>query len=715
MSTCAWCNKTYKNAAGLAIHMRSCKASGAVKSSIKTPKARTIPAALMELIGHEADQVQLDPQYIEPHIEQPIEKTPKAARKRGKQAIEQLGEVKLPASEIKCDDSQNNTILAIVNKCHNIMRDQQAITGMIAYQDIIKLLFLRFMEPELSGKLAHLLDPKQYENITDIFDKPFVPSDVQLLRFSALRDPKIAGLGEAFKRSIYMAWDMLSKNSYTKHIFEDGERFKCNMTTLYICLEEIGLALEKVNFDKLSTDIKGDIYEHFVNGYADHKGKDFGQFFTPRKMIKLIFKLNAHLFPDFKPTSIYDPCAGTGGFLTEMHKICKCPLENIHGGEIEPSTFASLAMNLLLSTGSICDVEQRNSLEFTKKEQYDWIGTNPPFGTEIKYDEMLILPPPTIDFTKKELYPYDLNDGSALFLQSCAAHLKPGGVCNIVLPYGEIFSSKRKVFQKLREYMILNYDIRAVLIVPSGVFTHTNVSTVVMYFATGKTSAITFYETDLTCKEFKETKRLTLNELSANKYNLLLKSYDAKIKLTLIDSTWTIKKFADIFPNNKSGKFNSSDCRSEGKYPFYTGKAKNPSGFSDNYCFDYPEYLIMIRGGGAGEKKYGDQIGLGKIFLASGRTGSSSSQTAFIPIKGVNIKYLYYYLCSIKNQIMDLAKYTTGLGHINISDLDEIEIPICSSEKQQEIVTRYEAYDAEIKQCTERIKFIENEKNNNFK
>jgi restriction endonuclease S subunit len=64
---------------------------------------------------------------------------------------------------------------------------------------------------------------------------------------------------------------------------------------------------------------------------------------------------------------------------------------------------------------------------------------------------------------------------------------------------------------------------------------------------------------------------------------------------------------------------------------------------------------------------------------------------------------------------MDLAKYTTGLGHINISDLDEIEIPICSLEKQREIVTRYEAYDAEIKQCTERIKLIENEKNNNFK
>jgi type I restriction enzyme S subunit len=517
-------------------------------------------------------------------------------------------------------------------------------------------------------------------------------------------------------------------------------------------------------------------------------------------------------------------------------------------------------MNLLLSTGSICDVEQRNSLEFTKKEQYDWIGTNPPFGTEIKYNKILVLPTPAADFTKVELYPCDVNDGSALFLQSCARRLKPGGICNIVLPYGEIFFGRNK-FQKLREYMILNYDIRAILIAPVGIFTHTNTATAVMYFTTGKTSAITFYKTDLTCKEFKETKKLSLEELAANKYNLLLKSYDAKIKLTLIDSTWSIKKLgevceflpttkhytsignetgkyrfynssqsenkklyldtyevehesviinngggvgvyidskftaskhvtvtkcypiilpkylyhylsvnlhllsnisngstikwvnktnmadieipicslekqqeivtryeaydaeiksitdglqlaeklksiydreniADLFNTStkklgdvceiKAGKFNSRDCQTEGKYPFYTGKAKNPEGFSDNYCFDYPEYLILIKGGGAGDKKYGDHIGLGKVFYVCNKSASTSNQLALIPNKELNVKYTYYYMRFIKNDIMDFAHYTTGLGSISQEAIKNIDIPTPTLERQQEIITAFE-------------------------
>ena len=679
---CAVCARAFKNAAGLAIHNRKCKAE----------VRRSPPAALLALRGTEPDSDdETNPANPTCSAAAPAAAKP-APKKRGK-VTAALGDIQEPG-EIKCDDSQANIILALVNKCHNVMRDQQAITGMIAYQDIIKLLFLRFMEPELSGKLAHLLNPAQYENITDIFDEPFKPSDVQLLRFSVLRNPKIGGLGEAFKRSIYITWDMLSKNSYTKNIFEAGDRFTCNMTTLYICLEEIGLALEKVNFDKLPTDIKGDIYEHFVNGYADHKGKDFGQFFTPRKMIKLIFNLNAYLFPDFKPSNIYDPCAGTGGFLTEMHKICKCPLENIHGGEIERSTFASLVMNLLLSTGSICDVEQRNSFVFTKKEQYDWIGTNPPFGTEVDYEKILVLPPPVTDFTKKELYPCEVNDGSALFLQSCARRLKPGGVCNIVLPYGEIFFGKRKVFQKLREYMILNYDIHAVLIAPIGVFTHTKTATAVMYFTTGKTSAITFYETDLTCKEFKETKRLTLTEIADNQYNLLLKSYDAKIKLTLIDSTWSIKKLGDICELRGGTAITRAEL-TPGDYPVIASGTK-PSGMHNKYNRE-PNTILCASSGMAGIiSMYNQKIWASDCF-------------SIHPNKTILNQYLFYYL---KSRQDDIYKFQHGSNHkhVNMSDMETFEIPICSLERQQEIITRYESYDAEIKQCNERIKLIENEK-----
>ena len=137
----------------------------------------------------------------------------------------------------------------------------------------------------------------------------------------------------------------------------------------------------------------------------------------------------------------------------------------------------------------------------------------------------------------------------------------------------------------------------------------------------------------------------------------------------------------------KSGKYNSSDCSEKGEYPFYNSKASNPDGFTDKFCFDYPSYLILIKDGGAGYKKYGDQIGLGKVFKVCGRSGATCHQLALINRNDcTSTEYLYYFLSSIKNNIMDLAMYTTGLGTIRKSKLEELMVPLPSKEKQKEIV-----------------------------
>ncbi|VVU94783.1 N-6 DNA Methylase [seawater metagenome] len=139
--------------------------------------------------------------------------------------------------------------------------------------------------------------------------------------------------------------------------------------------------------------------------------------------------------------------------------------------------------------------------------------------------------------------------------------------------------------------------------------------------------------------------------------------------------------------NLKAGKFNSRDCRSKGKYPFYNGKATNPSGFNDKFCFDYNNYLILIKDGGAGYKKYGDQIGLGKVFKVNGKSSATSHQLALVLKKDTVLnEYLYYYLSANKNKIMDLALYTTGLGTIRKSKLENFNIHIPTKEKQEHIV-----------------------------
>lgn len=164
-----------------------------------------------------------------------------------------------------------------------------------------------------------------------------------------------------------------------------------------------------------------------------------------------------------------------------------------------------------------------------------------------------------------------------------------------------------------------------------------------------------------------------------------------------------MKTLGEVCEKIHSGKFNSKDCKTTGKYPFYTNKVNNPEGYTDEYCFDYEKYFILIKDGGAGDKKYGEHIGLGKVFKVYGKSAGTSHQYALIPKKDFDYDYLYQYLKFIKNDIMDLAHYTTGLGCIKKGDIESLKIYIPTLERQREIVEYCEYNDTLIKQLEKEI------------
>ena len=182
----------------------------------------------------------------------------------------------------------------------------------------------------------------------------------------------------------------------------------------------------------------------------------------------------------------------------------------------------------------------------------------------------------------------------------------------------------------------------------------------------------------------------------------LIKNYEKIKKSIIYFNTFNTdkKKLKDMF-EIKSGKFNSRDAKKIGLYPFYNSEACSPIGFTDDYCFDRPDYLILIKDGGSGQSKYGDNIGLGKIFKVSNKSAATSHQVALLPNKLTNNNYFYYYLQNIKNKIMDLAQYTTGLGTIRKTDIENLLIPIPSKEIQEQIVKECDYYDNLIKILTD--------------
>jgi type I restriction enzyme S subunit len=178
---------------------------------------------------------------------------------------------------------------------------------------------------------------------------------------------------------------------------------------------------------------------------------------------------------------------------------------------------------------------------------------------------------------------------------------------------------------------------------------------------------------------------------------ILFKKYYKHNELNEIYKNSEVKTLGEVCDKICSGKFNSKDCKISGKYPFYTNKAINPEGYTDDFCFDYEKYFIIIKDGGAGDKKYGEHIGLGKVFKVNGKSAGTSHQYALIPKKEFNYDYLYQYLKIIKNDIMDLAHYTTGLGCIKKGDIESIKIPIPTLENQEKVVAYYEQMTDEYK------------------
>lgn len=651
-------------------------------------------------------------QIIEEKVKEQVEEAVKKAT-GGKKVLSKkhIKQEEDETDDIETKSDSTSVVMNLVNNLHNIMRNKDAITGQKAFHDIIRLLMLRFMEPMLepNKKLANMLDAVHYSAINE-----FEPENVKLLNFTTLMENLD---DDEFAYNIYLVWGMLSVNKLTENIFSKNKGFHCKPSTLLLCCLQIQKTLKDSHFDEMDNDIKGQIYEAFVNGYAEKQGagKEFGQFFTPRKLINLIFKLNKEIFPDqANPESIYDPCTGTGGFLTEMFKHHKLNPENIYGGELEPDTYATGLMNLLLTTGSLCNITNGDSLANNDIKQFDWIATNPPFGMKgIKHKTVLenltykkkVIPRGTKKqaikpncFTGTEMYPVVTNDGSALFLQHCITRLKYGGVCNIVLPDGQLFTGK--TFMKLRKYLVDECALKAVLNVPSGTFEHTGVQTAVLFFTKFedlRTDEIAFYQVNADCTDVVKLGVVDYDQLEAKSYVLSWNTYKPKEERKVLDSTWEIKKLGEICTFLPTTKHCTSMGNSTGIYRFYNSSDnENKLLYLDTYSID-KESVIIGNGGNI-------NINIDEKFTPSKHV------TVIQPIdETVLPKYLYYYLLGNKNMLSDISKGVT-IKWINKTNLAELEISIPSLEKQKEIIAKCEEFKSQIEESEATITQLEKTK-----
>ena len=246
-------------------------------------------------------------------------------------------------------------------------------------------------------------------------------------------------------------------------------------------------------------DTKGDLYEYMLGKIAT-AGQN-GQFRTPRHIIKMMVDLTAPQPKDI----ICDPACGTAGFLvaaaeylrdqhpeifTDAKAIKRFNREIFNGFDFDSTMLRIGSMNMLLHGIENPDIQNRDSLSQDHagiEEQFTLVLANPPFAGSLDYESTAKDLQQIVKTKKTEL----------LFVALFLRLLKPGGRAAVIVPDGVLFGSS-KAHKKLRQTLVENHKLDALISMPSGVFKpYAGVSTAILLFTktnSGGTDQVWFYD-----------------------------------------------------------------------------------------------------------------------------------------------------------------------------------------------------------------------------
>ena len=607
------------------------------------------------------------------------------------------------------DENENykqikSNLESLIKQCHNILYSS-SIVGQKAQNDIMRLLCIKILQYQFNDEDSELWDKcnkvKAENNISDNNFKKY-----KLF---------CTDLTELYKsnKGILTEWKGFV-NKFLTHVFpsiyyEDDSKFNCiDEGTLHQLIDKIeSIKIDDDFVDSFSTTC-GDIHESF-RSYGGGKGaKELGQYFTPRQLIHLIFHgLNLNQYLDnIENPSIYDPCMGTGGFLTRLFNLGNINPENIYGCETELDTIKFGEMSLFLTTkGNKQNIIKCNSLSenpFMINTKVDAIVTNPPFNTTFNYESLKEsfdkkFPESSVKF--KDVYPFKTNNGACLFLQHCVYMLNDGGVCAIILPNGEIFNGLQPWTINFRKWMLDNINIIKIIECPSGTFKHAIVKTnIILFTKSGKTKNINYMVTN------KQTEYLEDKITISYEDTLLTSNNTMDYRMYL---GYTNNSNLDYISLKDICNFDSTKLASKknkpGKFTFITAADENKT--HNEYSHDC-ECILYVTGSSGS---------LGKVKYWKGGKFTPSSLLVVMTIKeDINISYDFLYLFLKNQRKLICEKYSTGSGKITINNnnLGKIMVPLLDNKTQENIIKEYYELEKNIEMKEKELHNLNEMKNN---
>lgn len=377
---------------------------------------------------------------------------------------------------------------------------------------VLDLLFYRFISENLTVFLNKMEresgdDTFDYTKISDtdaefgrattVKDKGFfiLPSELFVnVRAKAKNDENLNETLASVFRNIENSAKGSDSEDDIKGLFDDldinskklGATVALRNSKLVGLLNAIG-DLKLGNYQDTETDTFGDAYEYLMSMYASNAGKSGGEFFTPQEVSELLAEIT--VVGKKTVNKVYDPACGSGSLLLKFGKVLgkENVKQGFYGQELNITTYNLCRINMFLHDINYekFDIAHGDTLIAPKHwndEPFDAIVSNPPYSTnwEGKNNPLLInderfAPAGVLAPTSK---------ADLAFTMHILSWLSTSGTAAIVEFPGVLYRGGAE--QKIRQYLIDNNYIDAVIQLPANLFFGVTIATCIIVLKKSK-------------------------------------------------------------------------------------------------------------------------------------------------------------------------------------------------------------------------------------
>lgn len=262
-----------------------------------------------------------------------------------------------------------------------------------------------------------------------------------------------------------------------------------------------------LSYSAVSNHEMGLVFEELIRRFAESSNETAGEHFTPRDIVRLttgiVFgKDDDALSKEGIIRTVYDPTAGTGGFLSSGAEYVRehnpDAVIRVYGQELNPESYAICKADMLIKGQDVRNIKLGNTLSNDQLayDKFDYMLSNPPFGVDWKKIEAEIK-------DEHEQKGFEgrfgaglprVSDGSLLFLMHLISKMRDadsnngqGSRIGIILNGSPLFTgSAGSGESEIRRYILEADLLEAIIALPTDMFYNTGIATYVWILSNKK-------------------------------------------------------------------------------------------------------------------------------------------------------------------------------------------------------------------------------------